>query len=210
MRPLNRFGSAAAISLALALALTPALQAQTTKYFGFVGGATLSDFSDTYGAYSTSSRWGGNAGVILGLRTTNRMTFAVEPAWTQMGAEFTGTSGKTSASLDYVEVPITIGGMAEAANEKIRYGGYTGIMPAFKLSCSIAQPAGACDLAKSSAWFLPIGLRVLSSTGKGTFVGLDIRYSIPLGSSFDTAVQNGGSVHQRSWAFRLVFAKGDL
>lgn len=201
MRPLKRYGSPAAMLLALALALTPSLQAQTSKYFGFVGGATLSDFSDYYGTYSTSSRWGGNAGLILGVRTMNRMVLSLEPAWTQMGAQVQGNT----AGIDYVEVPLTVGGMAQAANEKLRYGGYTGIMPAFKLSCSIEQPAGTCDRVKGSTWFLPIGLRMLTSTGKGSFVGLDVRYSIPLGSSVDNL-----SVNQRSWAFRLVFAKGDL
>jgi len=201
MRVLSRGASLAAVLLATALVLPRAADAQVAKYFGFVGGATLSDLSDSYGIYNTSSKWGGNAGLILGLRTTNRMVFSVEPAWTQMGASFAGTTG----GIDYIEVPVTVGGLGEAANENIRYGGYAGITPAFKLTCSIDQPAEACNHVKSTAWFLPVGLRIFKRTGEDAFIGLDIRYSFPLGSSFDDA-----DVHQRSWAFRLVFAKGDL
>jgi hypothetical protein len=42
----------------------------------------------------------------------------------------------------------------------------------------------------------------MSNSGKGTVIGLDVRYSIPLGSSFDNL-----TVHQRSWAFRIILAK---
>jgi hypothetical protein len=200
MRPVTRSVSLSAILLALVLVLPRTADAQSSKYYGFVGGATLSDFSDSYNAYSTAGKWGGNAGLILGIRTTNRMTLSIEPAWTQMGAKI----GDTGGGIDYIEVPITIGGLAEGG-DKLRYGGYAGITPAFKLSCSIDQPASACDHVKSTAWFLPLGLRLLTQTGKGAFVGFDIRYSLPLGSTFDDA-----TIHQRSWAFRLVFAKGDL
>ena len=179
----------------LALALPSGLAAQY-KYVGFAGGANLSDLSDEFNFYSTDSRWGGNIGLVMGLRTTNRMIFAVEPAWSQMG----GADG----SIDYVEVPLLIGGLAETS-EAMRFGGYAGIMPAFKVSCGMDELAGACDGLKGSTWFLPLGARMYRKAGAGKWVGLDVRYAIPLGSSFENT-----EVNQRTWTFRLVFVKGEL
>ena len=56
---------------------------------------------------------------------------------------------------------------------------------------------------KGSAWFIPIGLRILRRASPTTFVGIDVKYNIPLGSSFDII-----SANQRSWAFRLIMVKG--
>jgi hypothetical protein len=179
----------------MCVALPSGLAAQY-KYVGFAAGANLSDFSDEFGFYSTDSRWGANLGLVLGLRTTNRMSFSIEPAWSQMG----GADG----AVDYVEVPVLIGGLAQSS-DAMRFGGYSGIIPAFKVSCSIDTPTGSCDDLKGSAWFLPLGLRAYRQAGAGKWVGIDIRYSIPLGSSFESV-----DVNQRSWAFRLVFVKGEL
>ena len=195
MRSLSRSLSLTPILLLLGLALPSGLMAQS-RYVGFAGGVNLSEFSDDFGLYSTDSRWGANLGLVLGMRTTNRISFSIEPAWSQLG----GGDG----SIDYVEVPLLIGGLAET-NEATRFGGYAGIMPAFKTSCSIETPAGSCDDLKSSAWFLPLGVRAYRQAGEGNWIGLDIRYAIPLGSSFESA-----DVNQRAWTFRLVFVKGDL
>ncbi len=78
---------------------------------------------------------------------------------------------------------MTAGGLGEAANENIRYGGYAGITPAFKLSCSIDRPAEACDHVKETAGFLMVGLRIFKRSGEDASIGLDIRDSFPLGSS---------------------------
>lgn len=195
MRSLTRGLSLAAVLMALGLALPSGLAAQY-KYVGFAAGANLSDFSDEFGVYSTDSRWGANIGLVLGMRTTNRMSFSIEPAWSQMG----GADG----AVDYVEVPVLIGGLARSS-DAMRFGGYTGITPAFKVSCSIDSPAGSCDNLKGSAWFLPLGVRAYRQAGAGKWIGIDVRYSIPLVSSFETV-----DVNQRTWAFRLVFVKGEL
>jgi hypothetical protein len=195
MKSPGRLSRIVAMTLLGALVL-PGTGAAQSKYFGIIGGANLSDLSDETGFYSTDSRWGGNIGLVIGIRTSNRMILAAEPAWSQMG----GSDG----SVDYFELPILIGGMGRAS-QTTRFGGYTGIMPAFKLSCGIEQPASSCDNLKSSAWFLPLGVRFFKQAGADKFVGLDIRYALPLGSSFETV-----DVKQRAWSFRLVFVKGEL
>lgn len=196
MTQIRRGTSLSTLALLLALLLPQAAHAQ--KYIGLVAGATLSDMSDYYGGISTDSKWGGNAGLILGMRAANGIVLSLEPAWTQLGGRVSGSN----ASIDYIEVPLTVGG-ATSGGGNLRYGGYAGIAPAFNISCKIEDPAGACNSLNSTAWFLPIGFRLMSNAGKGTVIGLDIRYSLPLGSSFD----NLATVHQRSWAFRIILAK---
>jgi len=183
--------------LLLAVVLPQAGRAQASKFIGLVGGATLSELTDYYGGISTGTKWGGNGGLLLGMRTANGIVLSLEPAWTQMGAKLSGSN----ASLDYIEVPLTVGGMT-AGQGNVRYGGYLGIAPSFNLTCKISDPVGACDNAKGTAWFLPIGFRILTKASSGMIAGLDIRYMVPLGSSFDNL-----TVHQRSWAFRIILAK---
>lgn len=200
MRPSNRWASLTIILLAFALVLPRVAQAQQ-KIVGVVGGATLSDLTDSYNAYNTSNKWGGNAGIFFGVRAKGGLFVTLEPAWTQMGADF-GTNG---GAIDYIEVPLTVGGMTKSANQKLHFGGYVGFAPAFKVGCSIDAVVGSCDSVTGTTWFLPLGLRFLSGSGKGTYAGVDVRYLIPLGSTFQ-----GATVHQRSWAFRLILAKGAL
>jgi hypothetical protein len=195
MRTLGRALGLTAVLVGLGLAAPSGLAAQS-RYIGLAGGANLSDFSDDFGDYSTDSRWGANIGLVMGVRTKDRMSLSVEPAWSQMG----GADGP----IDYLEVPVLIGGMARSGSAT-RFGGYSGIIPAFKLSCGIEQPSGSCDDLKGSAWFLPLGARFYRQAGAGKWIGLDVRYAIPLGSSFESV-----SVNQRAWSFRLVFVKGEL
>lgn len=183
------------LAVAALVAVPGGLSAQS-KYFGAVAGANLSDLSDEYGVWDTSDRWGANFGLVLGIRTVNRLAIAFEPAYSQMGGEDIG--------LDYLETPITFGGLTRTG-DATRVGFYTGLAPAFKLSCEAEQPAGACDNVKGSSWFLPLGMRFYRQTSPGMFLGLDIRYLVPLGSSVDEV-----TVRQRTWSFRLVLAKGQL
>jgi hypothetical protein len=202
MRLSNRWATLTIILLATALVLPrTAVAQQAGKIIGVVGGATLSDLSDSYNAYNTTNKWGGNVGLFLGVRAKGTMFVSLEPAWTQMGADIGGTGG----SIDYIEVPFTLGGMARSSNQKLHFGGYVGFAPAFKVGCSIDAAVGSCDKVNGTTWFLPLGLRFLSGSGKGTYVGVDVRYLIPLGSAFQ-----GVTVYQRSWAFRLILAKGAL
>lgn len=180
------------------LLLLPSTAGAQAKFFGFTAGASLSDYADDWGGFDTNDRWGFTGGFIAGIRTSNYMAIALEPSFTQMGG------GDLRA--DYIEVPLTFGGVARSPDGAMRYGGYTGITGAFKLSCS--EPGNlpinnACSGMKGSAWFIPLGLRILRRTNETTFVGIDVKYDIPLGSSHDLYDAN-----QRSWAFRLVMVKG--
>jgi hypothetical protein len=180
------------------LLLLPSTAVGQAKFFGFTAGASLSDYSDDWGGYETDDRWGFTAGFIAGIRTSNYMAISIEPSFTQMGG------GDFRA--DYLEFPLTFGGVARSGDGSMRYGGYTGITGAFKLSCSDdtgITSVDACGQLKGSAWFIPIGMRILRRTNETTFIGIDIKYDIPLGSSFDIIQAN-----QRSWAFRLVMVKG--
>ena len=180
--------------LATAVLWSP-VQAQTSRtFYGLLGGATLSDFSDDFGGVQTTDRWGGTAGIIFGVRTANWASIALEPAWTSMGG--------SEVSLNYIEVPLTFGGVARDREDNFRYGAYTGIAPAFKLSCG-EELTDVCDNAKGTVWFLPVGLRFLRRASGSTYFGIDVKYSFPLGDSFDNSF-----AEQRSWAFRLILLKG--
>ena len=180
-----------------ALLLFPATAVAQAKFFGVTAGASLSDYTDDWGGIQTHDRWGFTGGFIAGIRTSNYMAIALEPSFTQMGG------GDLRA--DYIEIPLTFGGVARSGDGSMRYGGYTGITGAFKLSCDgpTLQNVDLCDGMKGSAWFIPLGLRILRRTNQTTFVGIDVKYDIPLGSS-----HNAFDANQRSWAFRLVMVKG--
>jgi hypothetical protein len=194
-----RFGFRLELTVLATLLVLPSMAAAQAKFWGLLGGATLSDYSDDFGGFETNDRWGGTAGLIFGVRTANWMAVALEPAWHQMGGD--------DLRVDYLDVPLTFGGVGKSRDGSMRYGGYTGISAAFKLSCSVPSSAvtDVCDDVKGTAWFVPIGVRFLRRTSGATFFGLDVRYSIPLGSSFDIVDAN-----QRSWAFRLMFVKGAI
>jgi hypothetical protein len=184
-------------ALLAALLLLPSAASAQAKFWGLAAGASLSDYSDDFGGLESNDRWGFTGGLVFGVRTANWMAISLEPSYTQMGG------GDLRA--DYLEIPLTFGGVARSGDGSMRYGGYTGITGGFKMSCSFSSSviSDPCDDIKGSAWFIPLGLRILRRTNATTFVGIDIKYNIPLGSSFDFV-----SANQRNWAFRLIMVKG--
>jgi hypothetical protein len=184
----------APLVLAAVLLLPASLRAQQ-KFWGLTGGATLSDLSDAYGAYSTDSRWGGTAGLVFGVRTYRSTTIALEPAWIQRGGG--------DLHGDYIEVPLTFGAAVRSNNGHMRYGFYTGIGAAFKLSCSEKGSLNACDHLNGTDWSIPLGFRLLGQVKSGAFLGVDVKYAIPLERSFDNL-----DVGMRTWSFRLMYVKG--
>lgn len=181
--------------LLLALLALPASAAAQQKFFGVTGGATLGDLSDVYGAYSSDSRWGGTAGLVFGVRTYRSTTISLEPAWIQRGGG--------DLHGDYIEVPLIFGAAVRSSNGTLRYGFYTGISPAFNLSCSEEGTLDACDSLNGVDWSIPLGFRVLKQVKSGAFFGVDVKYGIPLERSF-----NNVDVAMRTWSFRLIYAKG--
>jgi hypothetical protein len=165
-------------------------QGPGVKYAAIVGGASLSDMTGV-GATS-SSRWGGTAGLMIGYNTW-RTAIALEGNWVQEGG------GDTR--LDYIEVPLTLGAVAATGDGSMRGRLYSGVSVNFKVSCSSTVPT--CDGAEGTTWGWPIGLQFAKIIEeKNSFVGFDIRYTVPLSDAYDAL-----NIANRPWVFRLMFGK---
>jgi hypothetical protein len=97
--------------------------------------------------------------------------------------------------LDYIELPLLIGGVALAANG-IGARLYTAIGIAFPVACS-STSTFACDSKKGTEWAWPVGLQVGRWSSQDRFVALDVRYSIGISDAFDVSL-----AANRSWQFR--------
>ncbi len=180
------------VLLVVAFALTtPAVaQGPGSKFGAIIGGASLSDLAGGFGG-TTSDRWGGTAGILLGVNA-GRTALTLEGNWVQKGG------GDTR--LDYIEIPLTIGAIAVTGGGAGRARLYSGVSVGFKVSCSSDDLA--CDAAKGTEWGWPIGLQLAKVSESGSFVGLDVKYTVALSDAFEF---NG--VYNRPWAFRLMFGK---
>jgi hypothetical protein len=197
MKMFNRESSSLGRSVLLAaLVLMPGIAEGQARFVGFTAGATLSDFSNYYATASNDSRWGATAGLLFGVRTYRSTTVAIEPAWIQRGGG--------DLKSDAIEVPLTFGAAVSSAGGMMRYGFYSGIGVAFKLSCSDDSGLSVdyCENMNGSDWFIPLGFRFVRKAGETGGVGLDVRYAIPLDSSFDLA-----DILTRAWSFRLIYTK---
>lgn len=185
--------SLVSIGLFLAAAAPPApVNAQYSfgpkAIVGLSGGATLTDLAGV--GSSSSSRWGGIAGLLYGMRTTSGTGAMLEVNWSQQGG------GDTR--LDYISVPLTFGATTGRGMGRVRP--YVGIGVDFKIGCS--APANVCTFANGSQWMLPLGITFGKATPTGRFVGLDVRYAAPLSHAFDNS-----SIVNRSWQFKVILAK---
>jgi Outer membrane protein beta-barrel domain len=182
-----------AVATIAVVAVTPA-QAQK-QFVGITGGATVGDF----GSVSSNSRWGGTAGITLGYRNFNWSVVNIEGLWVQRGAE--------GLRLDYIEVPLLIGGVARVGSSgDFRSRFYGGIQVAFKINCSASTSgpslAPSCATANSTVWGLPFGVQLGRWKPNGSFVALDVRYMLGLSNAFSTS-----NAYNRGWMFKLVFGK---
>lgn len=177
------------------LVASPALAQRAGALFGGVsGGATVGDLFG--GSVNTDSRWGGTAGLFAGWRTFRNQVVVVEANWVQKGGEGT--------RLDYIEIPLLVGGVVPAYGGDLRFRGYIGIDLAFKIGCESGDVRLDCDRAKSTEWSMPFGLMFGRWLESGRFFALDVRYSLGLSDPFETSV-----AYNRSWQFRL-FIGGPL
>lgn len=160
---------------------------------GIAGGATYSKID---GAIDSEWRWGGTAGLFAAWRPTRGSNLNLEANWTQKGGK--------GARLDYIEVPLTIGGAYQLDNG-FRTMVYTGIALNFRIGCSTTaeSPPGFrdCGRAKSPEWSWPFGFFFGRESG-GKLIGVDARYSVGLSDTFE-----GFFSENRTWHFRLVFGK---
>jgi hypothetical protein len=174
-----------ALALAAILATASVAQAQQT-FVAISGGATTGDLYG--GVINTDSRWGGTAGLAIGFRNWNYFVTELEGNWVQKGG------GDTR--IDYVEIPLLLGGIAQAASG---FGArfYTGIGIGFPISCQSESASLSCDAKKSTEWAWPVGLQIGRWTGQNRFFALDARYSIGLSDAFEASLASN-----RSWQFR--------
>jgi hypothetical protein len=174
-----------AVVVALCVIASAAAGSAQMPFVAVSGGATVGDLMG--GGESTDSRWGGTAGVSVGFRSWNYFVTSLEGNWVQKGG------GETR--LDYIEIPLLIGGVAQASNG-IGVRLYSGIGVAFPVGCSSAG-AFACDAKKGTEWAWPLGLQVGRWMAPNRFVALDVRYSLGLSDAFEATL-----AANRSWQFR--------
>ncbi len=175
-----------------ALALAPAARAQGpgNTFGAIVGGASLSDIGGEFGE-TTSSRWGGTAGLLVGYNAW-RTAITLEGDWVQKGG------GDTR--LDYIEFPLTVGAVAVTGGGAMRARIYSGISFGFKVSCS--SDLDVCEDASGTEWGWPFGLQVAKVNENNSFIGLDVKYTVALSDAFDVI-----DAYNRPWQFRLMFGK---
>ncbi|HEV2669749.1 MAG TPA: hypothetical protein VGU74_01540 [Gemmatimonadales bacterium] len=175
--------SVISVSILLAVATrSPAQQA----VIGLSGGGTYSDFSNP----DTPSRWGFTGGLFAGVAKYGSLSL-LEVSYTQKGGK--------GARIDYVETGITAGGFAKSGSGRAR--AYGGITVAFPVSCDAtdAPRTAFCDNTNTE-WAVPVGIMLGKGKPTGGFVGLDVRYSIPL-----TDASRG--TYNNTWMFRLMIGR---
>jgi hypothetical protein len=171
------------------MAASAVAQGPGTRFGGIIGGVTLSDMNDF--PVVSDSRWGATAGLLVGMNTgPTAVTF--EGTWIQKGG------GDTR--IDYLEFPLTLGAVGVLGDGAARGRLYSGLSIGFKISCSSDDVN--CDNVEGTEFGWPLGIQLAKVTPTGSFFGIDARYTVALSDAFD-----GLAVHNRPWAFRLMFGK---
>jgi hypothetical protein len=174
--------------LAVLCAAAPAEAQFARRYVGLSGGGTYSNLTN-YSAVNSDWRWGGTAGLVIGTVTFDYSFVELAPSWTQQGGG--------DLRIDYVDIPLLIGGLVPVGGQSVILRMYAGIGLGLKVACNLDT---GCDGVKSSVWSLPVGVSFAKVIGSGRFVGVDGRYAIGLSDAFDAL-----SATSRSWQFRLLF-----
>jgi hypothetical protein len=178
-----------ALAALLAGVVAGTAEAQVARrYVGLAGGAAYSSLTN----YNVSNewRWGATAGVFGGVTTFDYSFVELAPSWIQLGG---GDFG-----VDYIEIPLMLGGMVPMGNRDALFRLYAGVGINVKLSCDEGVD---CDAVNSTMWTLPIGLSFAKAVGNGRFIGIDARYNLGLSDTFDGLSE----VTQRSWRFGAFF-----
>jgi len=173
----------------LALCAAPGSAQFAHRYAALTGGGTYNSITD----YNVTSdwRWGGTAGIAAGVVTFDYSYVELAPAWTQLGGG--------DARIDYVDIPLMLGGLLPLGSRDMIGRLYGGVSLALKVSCKYETQA-VCDAVKGSTWGLPVGISLARVMGGGRFVGVDARYNIGLSDVFELT-----QATQRSWQFRALF-----
>ncbi|HEY7504005.1 MAG TPA: outer membrane beta-barrel protein [Gemmatimonadales bacterium] len=163
-------------------------QGSGSKFAALVGGLVHSDLGSFV---NTGGRWGGTAGILVGVNAS-WTSITAEGNWIQKGDETT--------RLDYIEVPVTVGGVMLLRDGKTRARLYTGLSLGFNTSCE--SEVLDCDQAETTELGWPLGVQFATVRGTNTFIGVDLRYSYPLIEVYDDL-----DAHNRPWQFRVMVGK---
>jgi hypothetical protein len=184
-----RIARALLISATVLAAPAPAFsQGSGSKFAALVGGLVHSDLGSFV---NTGGRWGGTAGILVGVNAS-WTSITAEGNWIQKGDE--------STHLDYIEVPVTVGAVMLLRDNKTRARLYTGLSLGFNTSCD--SEVLDCDQAETTELGWPLGVQFATVRGANTFIGVDLRYSYPLIEVYDDL-----DAHNRPWQFRVMFGK---
>ena len=181
----------------ITLLVGPATAQYSPMVMGVGIGGSLGDFQSP----DSDSRWGFTGGLFLGKATYRTLT-TLEVNYVQKGGENVLGVGN-NVRVDYVEVPLTFGGVGRTRSGSGRARLYGGIAAAFKVTCAsdITAGNGACNSAEGVEWVSPFGLMLSRYTGGEKFVAIDIRYNIPLSRAFE------GGAYNQNWQFRLLIGR---
>ena len=174
-----------------AVATAPAAAQYSPMVMGVSIGASSSDFQSP----DSDARWGFVGGLFLGKATYRTLT-TIEVNYAQKGGE----GGGSSVRLDYVEVPLTFGGVGRTRSGSGRARLYGGIAAAFKVTCS-SDITAACNNAEGVEWVSPFGIMLSRYTEGERFVAIDVRYNIPLSRAFE------GGAYNQTWQFKVIVGR---
>ena len=173
------------------VAAAPATAQYSPMVMGVSIGGSLSDFQDP----DSDSRWGFTGGLFVGKATYRTLT-VLEVNYVQKGGEGAGSS----ARVDYIEVPLTFGGVGRTRSGSGRARLYGGIGAAFKVTCS-SDIAAVCSNAEGVEWVSPFGLQLSKYAEGERFVAIDVRYNLPLSRAFE------GGAYNQTWQFRVIVGR---
>jgi hypothetical protein len=168
-----------------------AAQYRSPVLLGVGIGASLNDFQDP----DSDSRWGFSGGLFVGKATYRTLT-TLEVNYVQKG----GAIGGQVTRVDYVEVPLTFGGVGRTRNGAGRARLYGGISAAFKVSCT-SDVAAICGNAEGVEWASPFGIMIGRYTENDRFAAIDVRYNLPLSRAFE------GYAYNQTWQFRIIVGR---
>jgi hypothetical protein len=177
------------VSLLAVIVPRPAPAQFARHYAAFAVGATYSDLTDYL--FTLGWRWGGTAGLMVGVVAFEHSYLELAPSWTRVGGG--------EIRLDNLDIPVLLGGILPLAGPDNLIRLYGGISLAVRIGCEAGEWA-ACDLARGTTWSVPMGVSLIRVVRNGDFAGVDARYVLGFSDVFDVT-----DATQRSWQFRAMF-----
>ena len=175
------------------IASAPAAAQYSPMVMGVSIGGSLSDFQSP----DSDSRWGFTGGLFVGKATYRTLT-VLEVNYVQKGGDNVAGIGG-NVRVDYVEVPLTFGGVGRTRSGAGRARLYGGIAVAFKVTCD--ADTVVCDNAEGVEWVSPFGLQLSRYAEGERFVAIDVRYNIPLSRAFE------GGAYNQTWQFKVIVGR---